>query len=135
MPAPYSVDLRQKVLEAYRCQEGSIRQVAKRFKLSKNTVSELITRFRNTGQVTPKRRKVAGNPAKIDEQRAEYLAELLQSEPDLTLAELCQRFEVHFGELISLSAMDRGLKKHQLTRKKNVLRSQKAYKTRPATPH
>ncbi|QBQ54931.1 transposase [Nitrosococcus wardiae] len=133
MPAPYSLDLRQKVIEAYRNKEGSIRQLATRFKLSKNTVSGFLRRFRETGTVHPKRREGVGHPAKIDEPRAQYLAEVLQREPDLTLQELCQRFEVRFGETISTSAMDRGLKKHRITRKKNVLRSQKAHAPGPTT--
>lgn len=132
MPAPYSLDLRQKVIEAYVNKEGSIRKLAERFKISKNAVSSFIVRFRDTGKVHPKRREVPGNPAKVDEQRAQYLTEVLQREPDLTLSELCQRFEAHCGQSISTSAMDRGLKKHQITRKKNFLRSQKTYRSRQA---
>src|SRR5919106_3930839 len=132
MPAPYSLDLRQKVVEAYVNKEGSIRKLAERFKISKNAVSS--ARFRDTGKVHPKRREVPGNPAKIDEERAQYLAEVLQREPDLTLNELCQRFEAHFGHSMSTSAMDRGLKKHKITRKKNFLRSQKTHRS-GQTPH
>ncbi len=82
MPAPYSLDLRQKVIEAYVNKEGSIRKLAERFKISKNAVSSFIVRFRDTGKVHPKHREVPGNPAKVDEQRAQYLTEVLQREPD-----------------------------------------------------
>ncbi len=133
MPAPYSLDLRQKVIEAYANKEGSIRQLATRFKVSKNTVSGFLRRFRETGTAHPKRREGVGHPAKVDELRAQYLAEVLQREPDLTLQELSQRFEVRFGETISTSAMDRGLKKYRITRKKNVLRSPKKHAPRPTT--
>lgn len=133
MPAPYSLDLRQKVIEAYANKEGSIRQLATRFKVSKNTVSGFLKRLRETGTVHPKRREGVGHPAKIDEPRAQYLTEVLQCEPDLTLQGLCQRFEVRFGETISTSAMDRGLKKHRITRKKNVLRSPKTHPPGPTT--
>jgi putative transposase len=127
MPAPYLLDLRQNVVEAYVSKEGSIRQLAQQFKLSKNTVSGFLRRFPDTGTVHPKRREGVGYSAKIDEPRAQYLTEVLQREPDLTLSEWCQRFEVRFGEMISTSAMDQGLRKHQNTRKKNVLRSQKTH--------
>jgi putative transposase len=50
MPAPYSLDLRQKVVEAYVNKEGSIRKLAERFKISKNVVSSFIARFRSTGE-------------------------------------------------------------------------------------
>ena len=133
MPAPYSLDLRQKVIEAYVNKEGSIRKLAERFKISKNAVSGFIARFRSTGKVHPKHREVPGNPSKVDEQRAQYLTEVLQREPDLTLNELCQQFEAHFGQSISISAMDRGLKKHKITRKKNFLRYQKTHRSRQTT--
>jgi transposase len=133
MPAPYSLDLRQKVVEAYVNKEGSIRKLAERFKISKNAVSGFIARFRSTGKVNPKRREVAGNPAKVDEERAHYLTEVLHQAPDLTLSEVCQRFEAHFGQSISPSAMDRGLKRHKITRKKNFLRSPKTHRSRQTT--
>jgi hypothetical protein len=41
----YSLDLREKVLTAYHRQEGSIRQLAKRFTVSPRVVGELIVRF------------------------------------------------------------------------------------------
>jgi transposase len=133
MPAPYSLDLRQKVVEAYVNKEGSIRTLAKRFRISKNAVSGFLARFRATGKVDPKRREVPGRPPRIDEEGAQYFTEVLQREPDLTLDELCQRFEARFGQPVSTSAMDRGLKKHGITRKKNFLRSQEAHQTRPTT--
>ncbi|WP_232420162.1 IS630 transposase-related protein [Nitrosococcus watsonii] len=106
MPAPYSLDLRQKVIEVYANEEGSIHQLATRFKLSKNTVSGFLKRLRETGTVHPKRREGVEHLAKMDEPRAQSMAEVLQREPDLTLQEWCQRFEVRFGETISTSAMD-----------------------------
>lgn len=72
-------------------QKGSIRKLAERFKISKNAVSGFIARFRRTGKLDPKQREVPGNPAKVNEERADYLRELLHQERDLTLDELCQR--------------------------------------------
>jgi putative transposase len=46
----------------------------------------------------------------------------LEETPDLTLAELCERYEKDFGVSMSTSAMDRGLKRLKISRKKNVLR-------------
>lgn len=47
----YSNDLRQKIVEAYLKGEGSIRQVAKRFSVSKSFVEKLLKRYRQTGQL------------------------------------------------------------------------------------
>ncbi len=35
---PYSLDLRQRVVEAYENKEGSLRRIARRFKVGPNTV-------------------------------------------------------------------------------------------------
>jgi putative transposase len=86
------LDLRQKVVEASVNKEGSIRKLAERFKISKNAVSSFIARFRSTENITPKHREVPGNLAKVDKEKAHYLEEVVQREPDLTLGELCQWF-------------------------------------------
>ena len=39
---PYSLDLRQKIVESYKNQEGSIRHLAKRFKVSPDCVRRLV---------------------------------------------------------------------------------------------
>jgi len=42
----YSLDLRQKIIHAYINQEGSIRQVAQRFKVAKSFVQKLLKRYK-----------------------------------------------------------------------------------------
>ena len=49
----YSVDLRQKVVDAYEQQEGSQRELAKRFKVSPNFVRLLLKRHQTEGTVEP----------------------------------------------------------------------------------
>ncbi len=48
---PYSLDLRQKVVESYENKEGSIRTIAKRFKVSKDFVQRLLKRYQNEGTI------------------------------------------------------------------------------------
>jgi transposase len=50
----YLQELRNRIFEAYQNQEGSMRELATRFKVSFHFVFQLIKRFRETGQVTPK---------------------------------------------------------------------------------
>ena len=45
MPAPYSIDLRQRVINAYEAKEGSQRQIAQRFQVSQSFVKRLIYRY------------------------------------------------------------------------------------------
>ncbi|MGL5794914.1 MAG: helix-turn-helix domain-containing protein, partial [Waterburya sp.] len=51
---PYSLDLRQKIVESYNNHEGSIRQVTKRFKVSPDCVTRLLKRYNTEGTIEPK---------------------------------------------------------------------------------
>lgn len=51
MPKAYSIDFREKVLDAYLNHEGSNREIAKRFKISISTVKRIGQRYRNTGKI------------------------------------------------------------------------------------
>ena len=84
-----SRDLREKVLTAYLHQEGSIRQLAKRFTVSPRVVGELMVRFRRTGSYAPQPHR-GGNPPRVDPQGRQVVYELVKQHPDATLAELCQ---------------------------------------------
>ncbi len=53
----YSTDLRQKVVDAHNNEEGSQRQLAKRFSVSLSFVQSLLKRFRFCGTVEAKPHK------------------------------------------------------------------------------
>ncbi|MFH7029697.1 MAG: hypothetical protein ACHBN1_31130 [Heteroscytonema crispum UTEX LB 1556] len=57
MPAPLSASLRQRVIDAYKAEEGSQRQLADRFLVSLSFIKRLIRRDQDTGQVTPSPQK------------------------------------------------------------------------------
>jgi transposase len=113
----YSLDLRAKVLEAYLQKEGSIRQLAQRFKVSARFVWALIHRFRRTESYAPKPHG-GGNPACITPSQYEIIADLVKQYPDATLKELCEYFQEKCQITPSKSSMQRVLDKLQLTRKK-----------------
>jgi len=113
----YSLDLREKILEAYLQKEGAIRPLARRFKVSARFVGELIVRFRRTGSVAPKPHG-GGNPSSIAPSQYEVLSALVQQYPDATLKELCEYFQEKCQVTPSKSSMQRVLDKLQLTRKK-----------------
>jgi transposase len=54
MPRPNDIDLREKIVTAYGNQEGSMQKLAKRFKVSKIFVADLLKRFKDTGQIAQK---------------------------------------------------------------------------------
>jgi transposase len=52
---PYSLDLRQKVVQAYKQGNNSYRQLAKRFQVSLSFVQRLLKRDREQGTLLPER--------------------------------------------------------------------------------
>ncbi len=50
----YSVDLRQKIIDAHNQQEGSQRQLAKRFRVSFTFIENLLKRYRTDGTIEPR---------------------------------------------------------------------------------
>jgi transposase len=116
----YSVDLREKVLTAYHHQEGSIRQLAKRFTVSPRFVGELISRFRRTGSYAPQPHR-GGNPPRIDSQGRQVVYEFVKQHPDATLDELCQLYAERCQVTPSRSSMHRTLALLKLTRKKRLI--------------
>jgi len=117
----YSVDFRQKIVDAYENKEGSIRQVAKRFKVAPSFVQKLLKRYQEVESLSPLPHgggfssKLVG---KID-----VIEQLLDEKNDATLKELSQGFQKKTGIQVSSSTICRALQKLKLTRKKNTARS------------
>jgi putative transposase len=122
MGAAYSQDLRRKVVDAYAQREGSMRVLARRFKVSLGFVRDLLKRYRATGTLKPKAYRRGAKP-KVDEAGEHFLRELIQQEPALPLWELSERYEQRWGVAVSKSALDRTLRRLKITRKKTALRS------------
>src|SRR4028119_1279938 len=97
----YSVDLRQKIIDTYNNQEGSIRQVSARFKVSRSFVQKLLKQHQKLGSIAPLPHgggtvpKLAVHVLKIEK--------LLEENNDATLAELCQKLKEQTGVSITQS--------------------------------
>lgn len=120
MPAPYSVDLRWRIVRA--CEQGneSQREVAELFQVSRATVENILRLYRRTGDVIPREHAHAGPPIRVDAAGRERIRQWIEEQPDLTLAELRERFERSTGMQASLPTMCRILKALGLRRKKRV---------------
>lgn len=125
----YSNDLRQKILEAYFKGEGSIRQVAKRFSVSKSFVEKILKRYRETGKIAalPRGGKV---PAKLTTEQMLLVAQLVEEDNDATLEELCKRLNEKIQVRVSRATMGRVVVKLKLTRKKKTFHASEAYTQR-----
>jgi len=124
----YSGDPRKKVLTAYQNRKGSMRQPAERFTVSPTSVSNLINNFRQNGHIRPKPHGGGKTPA-INEEGRIFLSEITDKNPDLTLKELCGYYERETGKKVSKPAMDRTLKKMNITRKKKFFMIRKKIPT------
>ena len=123
---PYSLDLRQKVVESYENKEGSIRTIAKRFKVSKDFVQRLLKRYQNEGTIEPQP-YTGGNQPKLKEEHLQILITLVEEDNDATNSELAERISLKTDILVSASTISRALKKLKITRKKKSLKAAEAY--------
>ncbi len=123
---PYSLDLRQKIVVAYENQEGSIRQLAKRFKVSPDCVRRLLKRYYTEGTIEPKSYTRGSKPL-LQPQHLEILTILVEEDNDATLSQLAQRLRVKTNLKVSGSTISRGIKKLNLTRKKNSQSNKSLY--------
>ena len=115
----YSLYLRQKIVESYENNEGSIRQIAQRFKVSKDCVQRLLNRYRREGTIEPK--PYSGwNKPKLNVEHLQILASLVEEDNDATNVQLSERLFLRTGVQVSGWTIGRALKKLNITRKKKA---------------
>jgi len=92
MPEPYSNDLRRKFFEVYDRGDGSLKELAKRFRVSESWAKKLSARRSKTGQIEIRRWR-HGPESRVTAAVRDWIREQLGQQPDLTLEELQQRLE------------------------------------------
>ena len=118
MPAPYSQDLRQRVI-GFMALGGSARAAAMRFDVSVSSAIRWAQRWRAEGHARP--RAMGGDRrSRLGEHRARVL-QLVARQPDLTLQEIRGALAASCGITVGLSTVHRFLGVHNLTRKKTRL--------------
>jgi len=119
MPSPLSNDLRARFLAAYQAEEGSLRELAVRFRVGEATTNRWWSRFKRTGEVDP-RKPGGGHEPMLDETDLESIDLLTHDFPTLTVTELIAKFVEEGGRPVSRSTMQRALTKLGYTRKKTL---------------
>lgn len=114
---PYSTDLRQRVIAAYRRGEGSVRDLADQFEIAPRTIENWIVLARETGSIAP-RAHGGGAPARLTLRRLKVLRQLVEDDPDATLPELADRLAAKAGCHVHPSTISRALDDLDLPRKK-----------------
>ena len=115
----YSLDLRQKIVDAYAEGKLSQRQLAKQFRVALSFVEKLLKQHRETGNIAPKKR-LNQTPTKLNDEQLKVLEQLVEEHNDATLEELRALLEQKTGVHIGRSTVDRMLSKLDLTVKKNT---------------
>jgi transposase len=105
---PYSNDLRRKLLEAWQQWDGTQRELAQLFGVSRSYLQKVLRRWRQTGDMAAPR-YCHGPVSRIEATR---LARLVAARPEATLAELGAQLRV------SPSALCRRLQRLGLRLKK-----------------
>lgn len=113
---PYSDDLRERVVAAVDAHEGSLRQIARTFRVSVSFIVRLLKRRREAGTIQPKPHD-GGSPPVFGPAELQRLAELVNEHPDATLKQLGNQG----GFSCSLKTIWYALRKLRLTRKKKSL--------------
>ena len=116
---PYSLDLRERILAALDAHDGSIRWVARVFRVSTSFVVRLLRRRRATGTIDPQPHR-GGPPLALGPGDLQRLADLVREQPDATLEQLKQRG----GFQCSLKTLWYALDRLGLTRKKKSLHAE-----------
>jgi transposase len=117
---PYSDDLRERVITAV-AGGCSRRSAAERFAVSAASAVRWVAYHEETGSVGPERRK--GKSRSPLEAHASWLLDLIDKEPDLTLAEIVHRLLQDRRMSTTDSSVDRFFRRHGVSFKKNSARS------------
>ena len=122
---PYSVDFRRKIIEVYEQENTSIRKLAQRFKVAKSFIQKLLKQYRETGDINP---QVQGGhpPIKLQGEQLITLMEIIESNNDATLEELCELLKEKTKVTVSRSTMGRvTLKLNYTVKKKRFMQPKK----------
>lgn len=119
MPAPYSLDLRQRVWAFYREGGHTRAETADHCKVSESFVRDLLRRARETeGRSVAAKPHGGGWPAPATQKQLVQIQEALERQSDATLAELQKALRRRHRFAISSTSLWRVLGSLGLTRKK-----------------
>ena len=114
----YSLDLRERAVDAYERGDDTYSAVAERFSIGVATLDRWVARFRQTGSVAPLPHAGAP-PSKTNELHMTVLCELVAQRSDGTRAEFAEALAEQTGVELSVASMGRRLTQLGYTRKKS----------------
>lgn len=124
----YSLDLRQRVVNAYEQGHDSIATVGERFSVSIGFVKKMLSLSRTTGDLAPCGHG-GGRRASLTPKQRQWLGRKVRAQNDISLAELQTILEEQEGVSVHVSTICRVLQQLDLPRKKRALPLQSATTT------
>jgi transposase len=109
----YSIDLRERVIEAVNKGIWQLKEIAKLFNINVKTIYKWRKKLETTGTLAPKTGFEQGHSHKIT--NLNEFKNFIKENPDLTLKEMAQKW----GD-VSSASIGRALKKINFTRKKTI---------------
>jgi len=116
--AAYSLDLRQRILDAVERKDQTKREIAKLFGVHESFIYKLLRQKRQLKHIAPLPHG-GGAAAKLTPDHGVKLSELVALSPDATLDELRQQLKKKTRLEVSTSTICRGLQALGLSRKKS----------------
>ena len=130
MPAPYSVELRERAVAAYLDGDGTIEEVAGLFQIGPASLKRWIWLFRKQGDLEPKPHGGGADP-RVDDKGLEILKKLVEAAPDASLDEICARYCRRRRTSLSVSTIGRAIRRRLgLVRKKSPTEPRNATRQR-----
>jgi transposase len=114
----YSVDLRQRIVDALEEAGATIDSVSQRFCVSSASVKRYKRQLQESGNLAAK--PWPGRSPKIAPEEQERLKEMVASRSDWTLQRLCLAWNEQTGAPLSISVMARTLARLKITYKKRA---------------
>lgn len=114
---PYSLDLRQRVVNAYEQGKGSIAQIAAMFSVGQTFVKKMLRLNRETGDLSPSPHGGGKQPS-LNSKHHSLLRAKVREQSDVSLAELQDHLHLQANITVHTSTISRTLNQLGLPRKK-----------------
>lgn len=124
----YSLDLRQKIVDARTKEHLSYRAIADKFDVALSFVCKILKQWRETGDINPLPHG-GGTPMKLSADQIIIVGDIVKEDNDLTLPEIRDELEKQASVSVSCSTISRILKSLGFTRKKKRYTQMKKIQT------